>query len=383
MSRSPLALAALATVAVPGLDVVDVRAPRTSVSGFDVAIVIDSEQRRWVIRAPQDPTAGIILEAEVAMLRTLGPQSRTGALPFAVPEPSGFARLLEGGRAVVWPMVAGRKLQIGELIAGTSLPQSIGAAIGAIHNTDPATLENASLTRYSADEYRAKHLAELDAAAQTGRVPAKLLARWEEKLENVALWHFHPILCHGSLSAEQILVRDGEVVAIEGWANAQIADPADDLSWIVVAADPAAAQSILTAYREARPHLQDPHLTDRARLVGELALISWLLHGVHSENEEIIADAEQMLDDLVQHIEQEEAFAAQRAAELEAERRALQAAEAARIADEQEGAEHQPEVAFSAPSAPTPEYSDEESIEGEDPIDDEEFVDDEEPEQAN
>src|SRR5699024_1433775 len=52
-TRSPLALAALATAAIPGLDVIAARPPRVPGADFDVAAVLDSERNRWVVRAPR------------------------------------------------------------------------------------------------------------------------------------------------------------------------------------------------------------------------------------------------------------------------------------------------------------------------------------------
>ena len=69
--RSPLALAALATVAVPGLDAFDVRRPARPGTDYDTAVVIDSTRQRWVVRAPQHPAAGAALEAEVVLLSLL------------------------------------------------------------------------------------------------------------------------------------------------------------------------------------------------------------------------------------------------------------------------------------------------------------------------
>ena len=101
MVRSPLLLAALATVAVPGLDAVDVRRSPHPGVGMDAAVVIDAEGNRWVVRAPQDATAGAGLEAEVALLRALAEHVDSGALSFDVPRLAGAVSLDGGGRAIV------------------------------------------------------------------------------------------------------------------------------------------------------------------------------------------------------------------------------------------------------------------------------------------
>jgi macrolide phosphotransferase len=303
--RSPLALAALATAAVPGLDVVDVRRPRNLSTGVDAAVVIDAEGRRWVVRAPQNPAAGAALEAETALLGELVPHVDDGRLPFAVPRPTAFVDLPEGGRAVVSPQLPGRALRLELLGPGPGLAAEVGRAIAAIHELPPATIEDAGLPVYKADEYRRRRLAEVDEAARTGRVPTTLLRRWERALEDVAMWRFRPVVVHGDLSADHILCLDEHPAAVLGWSEAKVADPADDLAWLLVAAPHEAVDAILEAYNLRRTELRDPHLADRALLAGELALARWLLHGVHTEDEAIVEDATTMLTELAEQTEAE------------------------------------------------------------------------------
>lgn len=300
MPRSPLALAALATVAVPGLDAVDVRRPRNPATGVDAAVVIDAEGRRWVVRAPQNPVAGVALEAETALLEGLSAHVDAGRLPFDVPRPAGFVELPEGGRAVVSPQLPGRALHLEHLGPGPGLAAEVGRAIAAIHELPPSTVEDAGLPVYEADEYRRRRLAEVDEAAKTGRVPASLLRRWERALEDVATWRFRPVVVHGDLSADHILCNAERPVAVLGWSEAKVADPADDLAWLLVAAPHEAVDAIVEAYNLRRTELRDPALGERALLAGELALARWLLHGVHMADQAIIDDATAMLAELAE-----------------------------------------------------------------------------------
>ncbi len=307
MPRSPLALAALATVAVPGLDAVDVRRPRNPATGVDAAVVIDAEGRRWVVRAPQNPLAGAALEAETALLEGLGAHVDAGLLPFDVPRPAGFVELPEGGRAVVSPQLPGRALHLEHLGPGPGLAAEVGRAIAAIHELPPSTVEDAGLPVYEADEYRRRRLAEVDEAARTGRVPASLLRRWERALEDVAMWRFRPVVVHGDLSADHILCSAEQPVAVLGWSEAKVADPADDLAWLLVAAPHEAVDAIVEAYNLRRTELRDPALGERALLAGELALARWLLHGVHMEDQAIVDDATAMLAELAEQTAADEA----------------------------------------------------------------------------
>jgi len=89
--------------------------------------------------------------------------------------------------------------------------------------------------------------------------------------------------------------------------EAKVADPADDLAWLLVAAPSDAVESIMEAYQLRRTELKDPHLTDRALLAGELALARWLLFGVRTKQDDVVADAEEMLAELEAHVAEEQA----------------------------------------------------------------------------
>ena len=298
MPRSPLALAALATAAIPGLDVIGVRRPTHPGANFDVAIVIDSSRHRWVVRAPVRPAAGAALEAEVALLERIATQVDAGRLPFGVPRPVGFARLPEGGRAVVHAEVAGGPLRVERLAAGPGLAASLGRAIAALHQLPVDLVESIGLPTYDAVAYRERLLAEVDEAARTGKVPPTLLRRWEERLEDVAMWRFQPTVVHGDLTADHVLTDGRTITGLLSWGDAKVADPADDLAWLLVAAPPDAVESIMEAYQLGRTELIDTHLTERALLAGELAVARWLLFGVRSRNADVVADAVQMLTEL-------------------------------------------------------------------------------------
>jgi macrolide phosphotransferase len=219
-------------------------------------------------------------------------------LPFAVPVPVGTATLPEGGRCVVHEAMPGTVLHPGELTPGPGLTASFGRALAALHEVPLALAEEAGVPVYEAGEYRERRLSEVDRAARTGRVPPRLLARWERALEDVGRWRFQPCLVHGDLVADHMLVDDGAVTGMLAWGEARVADPADDLAWVAVGADADALDSVLEAYAVGRGHDPDRHLADRARLAGELALARWLLHGVSTDNAHVVADAEDMLADL-------------------------------------------------------------------------------------
>jgi aminoglycoside phosphotransferase (APT) family kinase protein len=281
--RSPAYLAALASAAVPGLDPASVRALRPGRTGeFDAALVIDTQDRSWVIRAPRTPAAGARLESAAALVALLARR-----LPFQVPVPRGFASIPEG-RAAVYPLLPGRPLAFDALPSGPGLAAELGKAIAAIHNLDRGVFEEAGVPAYDADSYRTRRLADLDRAAATGHVPVTLLSRWESALDDVTLWRFAPAPVHGGITGSQVLAvfdsdadaASGHVRGVVGWEDAKIADPAEDFAAIVTRAVPGAVESVLEAYANTRIERPDPHLRRRATLAAELGVLADLLGAV-------------------------------------------------------------------------------------------------------
>ncbi len=297
--RSPLALAALASVAVPGLDVYDVlRSPHAD-NDFDVVVVKDGTGTRWIVRAPRRPAAGAALEAEQALLTALGRANQQGLIQFEVPQPRGSALLgADEGRVIVYSEVRGAPLVLASVQPGPGLAASIGRALAEIHELPLSIIEEQGLPTYSAEEYRDRRLAELDAGIQTGKVPPRLADRWERQLENVSWWRFEPAVVHGDMGEQQLLVSEGQVSGIIDWMDARVADPADDIAWLAAAAPQDVLESILEAYTVGRRELRDPHLLDRARLASELALLRWLMYGVRTDKPDVISDGEGMMLDL-------------------------------------------------------------------------------------
>lgn len=278
---TPTFLAAVASAGVPGLDPVSVEAlPSVPDQDYDVAFVQDTEHRRWVVRAPRNELAAARMDLTVTLLQLLARR-----LPFTVPAPRGFVELKTGGRAMIYAYLPGHNLSFESLPAGAGPAAELGRAIAALHNTDPRLFDEAGMPTYDTDSYRRRRLAELDRAAESGRVPTALLARWEHALEDVALWRFAPTATHGDLTGDQVLAvfeddsdaSSGRIRGITGWEDAKVADPADDFAALVDETDPATLETVLEAYAHARVERPDPNLLVRARLAAELTVLRELM----------------------------------------------------------------------------------------------------------
>ncbi len=296
-------LAALATAAVPGLSPTGVAVTADDARDFSSAVVTDAEGNTWRVRSPQHHEASVRLETELQILRGFSTAIRA-ELPFRLPSVAGAVRRGEM-RTFVYNHLPGVPLTLDTIAAGSSegLEDGIGRAIAAIHDVDDAVVDNADLPRYTADKFRQRRLNELDQAATTGRIPAVLLRRWETALEDRALWDFSATVVHGDLHEDNLLMDGGRVVAVTGWTDLHIGDPATDFAWLTAVPQAHVVSGVLEAYTHRRSDDADPHIMRRAALAAEFALAQWLVRGVTAEDPEIISEADSLLTQLAADVD--------------------------------------------------------------------------------
>ena len=292
-----LRLAALAAVAVPGLDPARLALPQEHSKDLEVTGLIDTQGRHWEVLETSDDVTGAALEAEAEVLRRMGRQVDNGHLSFDVARPGG---VLRGSTTYVQVRshLEGRPISVDALHPGPGLSAGLGRALGELHELTTTVVSEAGLPVYDAEDVRRRWLTLVEEARGTGHVPPTLLVRWENTLKDTALWRFRPVVVHGDLAEENVLTAGGAVVALRGLSQAHVGDPAEDMAWVYSAAPVDCLDSIEDAYDVARREGSDKHLRHRAELVSELSLARWLMHGVRSEDDDIIDDAIAMLQDL-------------------------------------------------------------------------------------
>ncbi|HKJ13144.1 MAG TPA: phosphotransferase [Ornithinimicrobium sp.] len=295
MTRSDLALAAIACAAVPGMRPATVQEVRRGTHAeppsHQSAIIEDETGRTWVVRVPLTAAAGAELERNEALVGQLGKH-----LPFKVPAAAGFASLGRNmGRAAVYPHVEGSALNLHRVPGGPGLASAVGRAVAAVHNIPVELFEEHEVPSFDAEAHRERCVAELDRAAATGLVPTGLLARWEQALDAPALWSFAATAVHGSLDGWAFLVAfsdddaaTGRVVALTHWDNASVTDPAQDFSTLADQLTPPALDSVLESYSLARSSRPDAYLLNRARLAAEMRLIAGLAHASASGADDVV-----------------------------------------------------------------------------------------------
>ncbi len=343
---------------MPGLDPVSVEGVRVRPGDlFEVAHVQDSQDRRWVVKAPRTAAAGAMLDDIAALSGLLGRR-----LDVAMPMVRGHASVAEG-RAAVYLRVPGRPLDFGAMPPGP-LAEAVGRTLAHIHNVEHLLFEEAGRPSYDAESHRRRQLSELDRAAATGHVPTDLLTRWERMLEDVSLWRFAPTPVHGTFTGANVLASfddeqdagSGHVRGVLAWEESRIGDPADDFADLVARAAPDALDSVLESYARSRVERPDAALVARARLAAEMTPLRTLLRALSSGELALVERTAERLRDLDERIEQDDArHAREDAARSERSRRSSeQAARAAALDPDDPEAGPGPEWDATQPHHPFP-----------------------------
>ena len=282
---------------VPDLNVVGVRGVDRGDSDYEVANLLDSRGQHLTIKYPLNDIAGAALEAEFVVADSLLEELREKNLPFDVLRPIGFSSYRDH-RAAIFHTPAGRPLEFASFSA--ELARELGRTIAAIHSLEPAALTRVGMPEYTIEKWRARLTAELDEVESLGRVAPALIGLWRETIDDDGLWTFTPVVVHGDVADENFLWSEGTVRSVIGFGDAHIGDPATDFGPILASLSPEMFEQFETAYRNSVAVAPDEFLIQRAGFMSEFALARWLLHGELTHNDDVIADATQMLDDLAE-----------------------------------------------------------------------------------
>jgi len=300
MAKSPLILAALAKDAVPQLDFVQAMPLTQGYGGhYDSAVLTATDGSHYVIRQARDESAALELDTELVVLRALSPFR--SHFPFEITKQIGETRDANNQRAHVFSFVYGIQLDMGNLPGNSPLANSIANALAAIHSLPKSVVENNGLPVFTAEQIIRERTAEMDRIAQTGRVSAVLLNRWERALEDVNIWRFQPTVIHGEANLNNFLTLDETISGVLGWHSLQIGDPASDFTLVQANATDDFAYSTLLEYEALKGG--DENFRARSQLYTELGLGRYLLWALAQNSEAEIADATKYLDDLVADIE--------------------------------------------------------------------------------
>lgn len=305
MKRTAMELAALASAAMPGLDIVQASASPDDPRAFDSAIVTDTDNNHWRVRSPRNSQAAFRLETEIQVLSGFTPAIRAH-LPFRVPSVAGAVQI-DSLRTFIYHQMPGQPVEL-DTITGSEAQtiDDIGRIVAAIHKLPRAVVETADLPSYGAEQLRSRLLSELDQIALTGKVPSVLLRRWESAFEERRMWSFTPRVVHGDFDESSLLIDRNRAVGVTAWTDLHIGDPAQDFTWLASTDSIEFRETLLSAYHQ---HMDLPadqldlHIMRRAALAAEFSLAKYLMSGINASDDEVVSEAQAMLDELAADVE--------------------------------------------------------------------------------
>lgn len=269
-------------------------------SDADRVLVTDGDRTFIVSVATQDRIAAAQAErmASTALSPLLPPDAPTIPRFEAARTMDGAAVGHEGEVAVmISDPMPGLPLSTSMFEEHPPLVESLAQAVAAVHAADPGPIADAGLVVEESAETRERLLADLDSAASTGRVPASLLSRWENALEDVSSWRFLPVPVHANLGPDALWVSDDEVVGIGDLARLRVGDPAADLAAVSSMLSPEDFERFFRTYRSRRDP-DDPGLRRRVGFHAEITVLEWLLAAVAAQDDDAIEDAAHLLEAL-------------------------------------------------------------------------------------
>ncbi|MDR2294564.1 MAG: aminoglycoside phosphotransferase [Microbacterium sp.] len=303
MARSPLTLAAAATAAVPGVEIVGTTALSAHGEGRnDSAVVTLADGTRAVVRLPRDEAVDVELASEALALRALTDGVRA-LLGFEAPRFLGVGPL-DGRRVFVTSFIPGYQVDAGDIPSGRGVASSVGETLAAVHALPASFVRNSGLPHRTADQVRQDARRVLDESSATGRVPVRLMVRWRDVLDDDSMWQFEPAVTLGGTAASAFVYEDRDgvptVSGVVDWHALQVTDPAVDLQFLMFAPD--AIDSVYQAYVASSHRAPDEMVLARARLHSELDVARWLLHGRDTREANVVDDAAAMLDTLAEDV---------------------------------------------------------------------------------
>ncbi|ADB32283.1 aminoglycoside phosphotransferase [Kribbella flavida DSM 17836] len=199
----------------------------------------------WLHREPRRAEVHPRLLAETRLLPWLAPKL---PLPVPIPEQTQYGvrhRLLVGE-----PLTEG----------STALGRQLGEFLRALHGVDPAeAVQHGAGDAETAESAKRRFLAECRERV-VPLLPVEARSAASELLDRVG--GPRTALVHCDLGPEHLLVRDGRITGVIDWTDAEIGDPAVDLSWLLHDAPAGIAEGVAETYAvstELRERARDWH----------------------------------------------------------------------------------------------------------------------------
>jgi aminoglycoside phosphotransferase (APT) family kinase protein len=233
----------------------------------------------WIAQVPRSPYASERLRTQLTVLPELASELST-----AVPEPE--PSVIDGDP----PLLVYRRIEGAACDDAPDgiWPERLGRLLYDLHSVPPEFLGLRSMGPGAIREDRPRAWGELADVVLPLLGPAereRARAMLGAALADDDMWTFAPVVTHGDLGPEHVLVDEaGDLAGVIDWEEVSIEDPAGDLAWWLHAM-PEVGERALAAYGGA----PDRRFRERARIL--FALMPWheVRYGVEGGGEAFVA----------------------------------------------------------------------------------------------
>jgi aminoglycoside 2''-phosphotransferase len=216
-------------------------------SGWDSRVLEVNGQ--WIFQFARRPEITGQFRKELRLLPELA-----GRLPCTIPNPV-FTRLDDPK----FICMGYRKLNgeaLSDATATTAMATQIGAFLNCLHQFPLDSVSQTGLIVLRADVWRTQYL-DFYRWVQKGVLPqvSETLRKnmrnlWEDFLDTEENFHFTPVLIHGDLGVEHILVDpdSDRLVGVIDWGDARVGDPALDFAGLLASCGADFVSQVLGSY---------------------------------------------------------------------------------------------------------------------------------------
>lgn len=252
---------------------------------FRVGFATAADGVRWVLRLPRRPDVIKRARIEARMLELV--RSR---LPLSVPDWRIFSDAL-----IAYPMLPGNPGLTFDPVtyevtwyfdqASPLFPQTLGAAIAALHAIEPGLLREARLPVFSPEQVRQKWVADLDQVKGSFAVMPEQWDNWQAWIADDSYWPDFSVPIHGDLYAGHVMVDEaGRAIGIIDWTEGRVGDPAVDLVGHIRAFGEDALPALIESYSAAGGRIW-PRIEEHCRKLNSASPINYALYALTTSDQ--------------------------------------------------------------------------------------------------
>lgn len=258
-------LAALATTLLPQINITEVKEIEGSDKDYRYILLKDKENQNYVLTTPKKEKYTNKFIADIYNTKILKDK-------YIVPE-----IVANNDKIAIFKTYQGASYDI--TIINTTQIKNLAKTLAKLHTLNYHIVEQNKIPSWTNEQLIKNLFDVLDEAKNTGKIPAKLIEKFEILLETNNIWKFNQSIINGNINDRSIIFKENNVVNILNWSALQYSDPAIDLCFILPRISKDNKQIFLKEYNKNVKKLNqhsmiDNNISERAEFYADFKYIS-------------------------------------------------------------------------------------------------------------